>query len=330
MSPHPDNLGLSDVDSNPTENVVHFEESFQFNVQTGQEQVTLALMAREEVGSPQVIGYAKFKLRPEYEDQLVHGEEWYNLDKGGQVIGKICLKVQWIYDQLLFLQKALQTQEDSIKMYEEQQFILEQHLKDYRAPFKNILDPKDHGIESSGIEQEKQYVELMRDPFGRQINEFEDKAQTALDPFMSWLASMCGYEREHEADFFYHLILLALAVYFFLTLASAFGRPDFLNLTIVTLCILQINEPRFLRRNYFRLLILMVIISIFYDIYWTLYLSSEFSKDQQNPEESAVDVYHKQNAVTWTIFNIVWKAFVFLPTIWRVSLDFKAILKDHS
>ena len=147
---------------------------------------------------------------------------------------------------------------------------------------------------------------------------------------MSWLASMCGYEREHEADFFYHLILLALAVYFFLTLASAFGRPDFLNLTIVTLCILQINEPRFLRRNYFRLLILVVIVSIFYDIYWTLYLSSEFSKDQQNPEESAVDVYHKQNAVMWTIFNIMWKAFVFLPTIWRVSLDFKAILKDHS
>ena len=155
MSPHPDSQVLSDVDSNPAENVVHFQESFQFSVQTGQEQVTLALMAREEVGSPQVIGYAKFKLRPEYEDQLVHAEEWYNLDKGGQVIGKISLKVQWIYDQLLFLQKALQTQEESIRMFEEQQFILEQHLKDYRGPFKNILDPKDQGVESSGIEQEK-------------------------------------------------------------------------------------------------------------------------------------------------------------------------------
>lgn len=91
LSPHPD--GLSDYDSNPAENVVHFQESFQFGVQTGQEQVTLALMAREEVGNPQVIGYAKFKLRPEYEDQLVHSEEWYNLEKGGQVIGKICLKI---------------------------------------------------------------------------------------------------------------------------------------------------------------------------------------------------------------------------------------------
>lgn len=119
ISPRQDGPVVSDVDSNPGENVVHFQESFQFNVQTGQEQVTLALMAREEVGSPQVIGYAKFKLRPEYEDQLVHTEEWYNLEKGGQVIGRICLKIQWIYDQLLFLQKALQTHEESIKMFDE-------------------------------------------------------------------------------------------------------------------------------------------------------------------------------------------------------------------
>lgn len=119
MSPHQDGAAVSDVDSNPAENVVHFQESFQFGVQTGQEQVTLALMAREEVGSPQVIGYAKFKLRPEYEDQLVHAEEWYNLEKGGQVIGRVCLKIQWIYDQLLFLQKALQTHDESIKMFED-------------------------------------------------------------------------------------------------------------------------------------------------------------------------------------------------------------------
>lgn len=85
----------------------------------------------------------------------MHSEEWYNLEKGGQVIGRICLKIQWIYDQLLFLQKALQTHDESIRMFEEQQFILAQHLKDYRAPFKYILDPRDQGVESSGIEQEK-------------------------------------------------------------------------------------------------------------------------------------------------------------------------------
>lgn len=100
-----------------------------------------------------------------------------------------------------------------------------------------------------------------------------------MDPFMSWLASIFGYQRDHEYDFFYHLILVTLAVYFFLTLASSFARPDFLNQTVVALCIFQINEPRYLRRNYFRLLIVMVLVSIFYDIYWTLYLSSEFSKD---------------------------------------------------
>ena len=70
-----------------------------------------------------------------------------------------------------------------------------------------------------------------------------------MDPFMSWLASTLGYERDQEADFFYHLLLVALTIYFFLTLASAFARPDFLNLTILALCIFQVNEPRYLRRN---------------------------------------------------------------------------------
>ena len=60
-------------------------------------------MACQEHCQPQVLGYSKFKLRPDYDDQLVHHEEWYAVEKGGQVIGRVCLKVQWIYDQLLFL-----------------------------------------------------------------------------------------------------------------------------------------------------------------------------------------------------------------------------------
>ena len=40
-------------------------------------------------------------------------------------------------------------------MYNEQLGVLKTHLKNYRAPFKFILDPRDEGVESSGIEMEK-------------------------------------------------------------------------------------------------------------------------------------------------------------------------------
>lgn len=147
---------------------------------------------------------------------------------------------------------------------------------------------------------------------------------------MSWLASTLGYERHSEADFFYHLLLLVLFVYFVLTMMSSFARPDFLNLTILCLCVVQINEPRHFRRSMFRALIVLLIVSILYDTIWTIYLSSEYYKSEQLPEESTIEVYHKQNAVTCTIFNIIWKTTVLLPTVWRVSVDFKAILRDRS
>lgn len=83
------------------------------------------------------------------------------------VHGKVCLKIQWLYDSLLFFQKALGNQDESIKMYQEQLNVLQTHLKNYRAPFKYILDPRDEGVESSGIELDKQYIELMNDPVGR-------------------------------------------------------------------------------------------------------------------------------------------------------------------
>ena len=197
-------------------------------------------------------------------------------------------------------------------------------------PFKNILDPRDLGVESSGIEKEMQYVQLMKDPYGRQILELESMAQAAIDPFLSWVAWVCGYTRDTEAEFFYKLLKGSLIIYFLLSVAISFARPYFLDLTIITLSIFQINDPRYLKRNHFRLLILLVIVSVFYDIYWTVYLSSEYSKDQQDPGEMGIDVYHKQNSVMWTCFNIFWKGCVYLPVLLRVSMDFRAVLKDHS
>ena len=120
-------------------------------------------------------------------------------------------------------------------MYQEQLNVLKSHLRNYRAPFKHILDPRDEGVESSGIEVEKQFIEMMNDPLGRQIFEFETKAQSSLDPIMSWLASATGYGRDSEADFFYHLLNFSLFIYFLLTMMSSFARPDFLNLTIISL-----------------------------------------------------------------------------------------------
>ena len=63
---------LSDFDSNPQENTVYFEESFKFPVQTGNEQVMLTLLSKEDQSLSNLIGGCQFKLKPEFEDQLVH------------------------------------------------------------------------------------------------------------------------------------------------------------------------------------------------------------------------------------------------------------------
>ena len=48
-----------------------------------------------------------------------------------------------------------------------------------------------------------------------------------------------------------------------------------------------------LRRNYFRLAIVMVVFSVFYDLYWFMQFSGEYSKDIQDAHETYMDVYHK-------------------------------------
>ena len=167
----------------------------------------------------------------------------------------------------------------------------------------------------------------MDDPIAQQIFEFETKAQSSVDPVMSWLASSLGYERSNESDFFYHLLLLTLSIYSLLTLLSSLARPDFLNLTILCLFILQLNDPSLLRRASFRLLTLLLLLSTLHDVYWALYFASEFYKEERLPEESSAEVYFKQNAVVFTAINIFWKILALLPTVWRVSLDYRKILK---
>ena len=63
------------------------------------------------------MGTTQFKLKPDYEDQLVHANKWFNLERDGAVHGRVCLKIQWLYDSLLFFQKALSSHDEQIKMY---------------------------------------------------------------------------------------------------------------------------------------------------------------------------------------------------------------------
>ena len=70
-----------------------------------------------------------------------------------------------------------------------------------------------------------------------------------------------------------------LYIQLLLTTLTCIYRADFLTLTAVSLAFYQLDNTDTLRRSHFRILVLMIFISIVYDLLWLLLLNN-YAKDE--------------------------------------------------
>jgi hypothetical protein len=167
-------------------------------------------------------------------------------------------------------------------MHEEQLSNLNNHLEQYQCPFKPAR------VAYSGVEDEWAYVENMKDPYGRQLEDFEAQMVDKLDPITSLAALSMGYE--NLPNFMFRCLTYLTVIYLCFSILQSFERPDFLNLTLGCISIFQLSNREKLRKSSFRNLVLGLILSFFYDLYWISleWVDFEASTDEDgtNPEKS--------------------------------------------
>lgn len=124
-------------------------------------------------------------------------------------------------------------------------------------------------------------------------------------------------------------MIFEVAIYMVLTLISTVQRPDFLNITIVTIAILQLSDTQTLRRKNFRYLVVGLILSVIYDMIW-FPIEWDDRSNQVNlsptldaeKDMDSVHSYIMYVSIASTLFRIV-----LIFTFWRASIDFRRTLK---
>jgi hypothetical protein len=118
------------------------------------------------------------------------------------------------------------------------------------------------------------------------------------------------------------------AIYTLITCLVSFYKADFINLTVCIMAIYLLVNAEAGLAGTFRILVLMLIISLVYDILWFTMRNSNTS-DPNDPEMKSLEVtiiaFSYWMAVISFFFKIV-MSFVY----WRVSLDFASVIDERT
>ena len=108
-----------------------------------------------------------------------------------------------------------------------------------------------------------------------------------------------------------------------LTCMSMFIRADFVSLTICCVALQMVLHPERAERNYFRYLVLGLVISLFYDIFWLFIKSGEYHSEL-NVEDGGSETKVRRFSLYMSYFNFFFRIFMTL-VFWKDSLDFEII-----
>ena len=103
------------------------------------------------------------------------------------------------------------------------------------------------------------------------------------------IARRVGY----DSGPWFQLTWWVLWIYTLLTLLVMFLRPDFLNLTVCIIGIYMMFSIDTISKGKFRMLVLGVLISIFYDLAWFFLKHSEYVADDKINDGSAETTIRK-------------------------------------
>lgn len=105
---------------------------------------------------------------------------------------------------------------------------------------------------------------------------------------------------------------------------TMFMRADFINLTICVVALYMVFEPENIKRDFFRMLVLGIVISLFYDIFWLFMKSGEYHSDI-NLEDGGLETRVRRFSLYVSYFAFFFRIFMGL-VFWKDSIDFESII----
>jgi len=107
------------------------------------------------------------------------------------------------------------------------------------------------------------------------------------------------------------------------TCLAMFVRADFISLTICCIALQMVLHPERAERNYFRYLVLGLVLSLFYDVFWLFIKSAEY-RTEMSIEDGGTEVSVRRFSLYMSYLNFFFRIFM-THIFWKDSLDFEII-----
>ena len=193
-----------------------------------------------------------------------------------------------------------------------------QFLDQLEAPF-GFLKKEVKDLEKSVVKKEDSMLAEEKKGDHRYFQK-EKAIEAKFDRISQSLASKAGVTEIPWAQ----ATMVVLAVYLILTIFSLFYRADFLSLTICTIGIYIIDNPRDIERQTFRYLVAGIAVTWLYDILFFMLRSPA----QENKLSG-----HTEGTVIYFSFTCAWISFfwriIVAIVFWKDSLDFRNIVQKQ-
>mmetsp|Transcript_28750 Transcript_28750/g.27713 ORF Transcript_28750/g.27713 Transcript_28750/m.27713 type:complete len:160 (+) Transcript_28750:118-597(+) len=137
------------------------------------------------------------------------------------------------------------------------------------------------------------------------------------------IAQRVGVQTIPWLKFSFYLTLFYACV----TCLKLFYRPDFLDLTIVVSAIFMLTNAYKITSNTFRGLVIAIIFSLFYDIFWFGIKSNEYKADQK--DDGGLQGGIRMFSLYMSYISFFVRIFMAL-VYWKDSLDFQKMTKQRS
>lgn len=154
------------------------------------------------------------------------------------------------------------------------------------------------------------------------IHEYEKRIlDEAVDHYSTKLAHKVGLRRVNWNVF----LKILIGIMTIMNIMACYARPDFLTQLVCVLSLLFLSDADNINRDKFRLLPLILLISIIYDFVW-LFFIQDLKGDGQH-EHGGLELNVKIFSLHVTHFEFFFKIPFFL-VLWKVSYNYLADIKE--
>lgn len=245
-------------------------------------------------------------------------EFWLNVSEN-DLAAKLRIKISYVQNEVLKWDAEAKMLVNEIK---NEAGILQQvriFIEQLRAPF-GFLTREIDAANQNVLKKNAIDAQADNEPDHKYFEQ-EKKMEQQFDAYANQIA------KRYKMETIPWLEVTKVVVWIFLalTLLSCLKRTAFVSLTVATLALYVLDNPRTISRNTFRVLVLLIAISWGYDFLWLFLVDSSAAEED---EEDGGNEYKLRRFVRLISYICLMFKVIVVLVFWKDSLDFKKIMHN--